>query len=180
MEYRRARIKGGTYFFTLNTFRRRRLFSNPANVELLRKAFRRVMKLHPFKIDAFVLLPDHLHCIWTLPEEDDDYPTRWRLIKTLFTRKCQDRFSIIPSRSRVNKREQALWQRRYWEHLIRDEEDFNSHVDYIHYNSVKHGWSRSALDWQYSSFHRYLRDGFYEKHWGSGVELKFKDGMGGE
>jgi putative transposase len=139
MQYRRARIKGGTYFFTVNTHNKRTLFNDPENTELLRKTFRRVKKLHPFKIDAFILLPDHLHCIWTLPEGDKDYATRWRLIKTFFTKRCKDHCKQIQSESRTKKKEQAIWQRRYWEHLIRDEDDFKKHVEYIHYNPVKHG-----------------------------------------
>jgi putative transposase len=143
MQYRRARIKGGTYFFTVNTHNNRTLFNDSENIELLGKTFRRVKKLHPFKIDAFILLPDHLHCIWTLPEGDNDYSTRWRLIKTLFTKSCKDSYKLIPSSSRAKKREQAIWQRRFWQHLIRGEEDFIRHVEYIHYNPVKHGWSKA-------------------------------------
>ena len=180
MQYRRARIRGGTYFFTVITYKRRKIFCDPENIELLRSAFRRVIKLYPFKIDTFILVPDHLHCIWTLPEGDKDYPARWRLIKTFFTKRCQDHYKQIQSESRIKKKEQAIWQRRYWEHLIRDEEDLRKHVEYIHYNPVKHEWARAPLDWQYFSFHRYVRDGIYDESWGARMEIHFDDDIGYE
>jgi len=180
MEYRRVRIKGGTYFFTVITYRKRKIFRDPENIELLRNAFRRVLKLYPFKIDAFILMPDHLHCIWTLPQGDSDYPTRWRLIKTLFTKNCKDRYKLPPSTSRAKKKEQAIWHRRYWEHLIRDQEDFRKHVEYIHYDPVKHGWARIPLEWKYSSFHRYVRNGLYDESWGAGMEIHFDEDIGYE
>lgn len=180
MEYRRVRIKGGTYFFTVNTSRKRKIFGDIENVNLLRNVFRRVLNLHPFTIDAFVLMPDHLHSIWTLPEGDSDYPTRWRLIKTLFTKRCHMGYKTTPSASRAKKKEQTIWQRRYWEHLIDDEEDFKMHVEYIHYNPVKHGWARAPLEWKYSSFHRYVSKGLYDENWGAGMELHFDEDIGFE
>lgn len=120
MQYRRVRIKGGTFFFTVVTHNRRKILCKPENVDLLRSAFRLVMDKHPYQIDAFVLLPDHLHCIWTLPNNDSDYSTRWRLIKSAFSRKCsfESLDGVCPSRQ--IKKEKAVWQRRFWEHTIRD------------------------------------------------------------
>ena len=126
-----------------------------------------MMSKHPFTIDAFVLLPDHIHCIWTLPENDFDYSTRWMLIKSHFTRHYViNKNSVNLSTSRKNKREQNVWQRRFWEHQIRNQEDFNKHVDYIHFNPVKHGYVSKAKDWEYSSFPKYVRLGLYNDDWG--------------
>jgi len=139
MQYRRAKVKGVTYFFTVVTEKRQKILCLPKNVSLLRSAFHYVMQKHPFIIDAIVILPNHLHCIWTLPENDHDYSTRWRLIKSYFSR---NRETILPeniSISRQKKQQRAIWQYRFWEHLIRDEIDFQNHVEYIHYNPVKHG-----------------------------------------
>lgn len=155
MQYRRACAPGGTFFFTLVTQGRRPVFSNAQAVEVLRNAFRRVRASRPFKIDAMVVIPDYLPCIWTLPPGDADFPTRWRLIKTWFTKHWQ------PA-----GREQAVWQHRYWEHQIRDATDFARHVDYLHYNPVKHGLAKSPLDWPYSSFRRHLEAGIYPADWG--------------
>ena len=146
MKYRRAKVKGGTYFFTVVTFNRIKIFHNSDNVALLRGAIRKVMLKHPFQIDAFVLLPDHLHCILTLPQHDSDFSTRWRLIKSYFSRNFDGRnvgwvearnptnAAICASRKRKN--EKPIWQRRFWEHLIRNQEDLNQHIEYIHYNPV--------------------------------------------
>jgi putative transposase len=180
MKYRRARVEGGTYFFTVVTHRRRRFLCEPENVSHLREAFRYVMRRHPFEIDAFVLLPDHLHCIWTLPEGDCDFSTRWRLVKSTFTRTCSKTCHGIVSRSRRQKGEQAIWQRRFWEHQIRDERDLIQHVEYIHYNPVKHGLVKAPRDWEYSSFHRYVRKGIYGQEWGADEMVAFEAGVGSE
>ncbi len=180
MLYRRARTKGGAYFFTVITFKREKILTEPENVKILRKAFQYVMKKHAFKIDAFVLLPDHLHCIWTLPQNDHDFSTRWRLVKSYFTRKCHKRFKQTPFESRKNKKEQALWQRRFWEHLIRDEDDMVNHVEYIHYNPVKHGLVNAPKEWEFSSFHRFVREGTYQDEWGNGHKISFKETTGKE
>ena len=148
MRYQRLRVNGGTYFFTLVTHRRRRLLCTPENVYHLREAFRSVTERHPFKLDAFVLLPDHLHAIWTLPEGDDDFSMRWRLIKSAFTRRCGEACRGPASASRRRKGEQAVWQRRFWEHQIRDERDRIQHIEYIHYNPVKHGLVEAPRDWR--------------------------------
>ncbi len=139
MQYRRARKKGGTYFFTVVTHQRRKFLCELENVNLLRLVIKEVMNNHPFTIDAFVLLPDHLHCMWTLPGDDCDFSRRWRLIKGSFSRRCDSRFKDGLSASRQLKKEQVIWQRRFWEHTIRDERDFTQHVEYIHFNPVKHG-----------------------------------------
>jgi putative transposase len=146
MNYRRAQTEGGSYFFTVITYVRKKILCESANVILLRKILKRVMGNHPNIIDAMVLLADHLHCIWTLPEGDKDFTKRWRLIKSSFSRECESKYKCIPSTSRQKKKEQAVWQRRYWEHLIRDEKDYLRHVEYIHYNPVKHGLANAPKD----------------------------------
>lgn len=180
MQYRRAKTAGGTYFFTLVTHKRRKILCEPDNIALLRDIFRSVKANHPFTIDAFVLLPDHLHCIWTLPKDEHDFSTRWRLIKSEFSRRCHPKYKQQPSESRLRKCDQAVWQRRFWEHQIRDELDFNQHVEYIHYNPVRHGLARSPNDWECSSFHRYVRDGLCDIRWGEGEDIRFGEGVGKE
>jgi putative transposase len=188
MRYRRARVKGGTYFFTVVTNRRIKIFKKPHKVQLLREAFKYIMDRHPFKIDAFVLLPDHLHCIWTLPCGDANYSTRWRLIKSYFSRKFDsvgwvDEGNPTPrinTASRFKKKEKLIWQRRFWEHLIRDDRDFKRHVEYIHFNPVKHGLAASPKDWLNSSFHRYVNEGIYDLEWGAGTAIEFDESVGYE
>ena len=179
MQYRRTCTPGGCYFFTVVTEGRRPVFDNEKTVGLLREAFRIVKMNRWFRIDAIVVLPDHLHCIWTLPPDDADFATRWRLIKTWFTKHCSSELRDGTNPVRVRKGEQAVWQRRYWEHIIRDEEDFRGHVDYIHYNPVKHGYVKSPVDWQYSSFRRYVVRGILPQNWG-GVEMSFPENVGNE
>jgi putative transposase len=125
--------------------------------------FRAAHGARPFTIDAIVILPDHLHCLWTLPEGDTDYPVRWAHIKTEFSRRVPK--DERRRASRILKRERGLWQRRYCEHLIRDEDDWRHHVDYIHFNPVKHGLVASVADWSYSSFHRFVRENGYPVDW---------------
>ena len=179
MKYRRSRINGATYFF-INTHNRRRFLCLPRNVELLRQAFRHTMQRHPIKIDAIVLLPDHLHCIWTMPKDDDNYSMRWGLIKSYFSRHCQDVHEDVVSKSRRSKQERGFWQRRFWEHTIQSDEDFIKHVEYIHYNPVKHNLVATPKDWEYSSFHRYVKLGLYDKMWGVGKEILFDSDIGNE
>ena len=162
------------------TLNRHRFLCLPENVSALRDAIRYVMARHPFQIDAFVLLPDHLHCIWTLPEGDSDFSTRWRLVKSAFTRKCDIPQPAALSPSRQHKGEQAVWQRRFWEHQIRDDTDFTRHVEYIHYNPVKHDLVKAPRDWEYPSFHRYAREGIYDQTWGSGTGISFEADIGSE
>ncbi len=166
MRYRRVKVNGGTYFFTVVTYQRSGILCEMENVQLLRNSFKTVMEKHPFTIDAMVVLPDHLHCIWTLPPDDSDYSKRWRLIKASFSRQCNEKYKQrIISESRKNKKELAVWQRRFWEHLIRDDKDLKQHVEYIHYNPVKHGYVKTPKEWRFSSFHSYVRNGFRNIDW---------------
>ena len=137
----------------------------------MREAIKAIQTTRPFQIDAWVLLPEHLHCIWTLPEGDDDYSIRWSLIKGQFAKNVKPLFYNAGqlSSSHLKKREFGIWQRRFWEHMIRDEKDFNRHIDYIHYNPVKHGLVMSVKDWPYSTFHRYVREGIYPNDWGEAM-----------
>ena len=173
-------MRGGTYFFTVVTCNRRKILTEPENVSLLRQIFQEVIDNHPFTIEAIVLLPDHLHCIWTLPDGDHDFSTRWRLIKGMFSRKCDPRFKGMVSAARRRKNEQSIWQHRFWEHLIRDHKDLINHVEYIHYNPVKHGLVTAPVRWPYSSFHRYVEQGIYSKDWGACDRLQFPDFVGKE
>lgn len=177
MQYRRVFVPGGSYFFTLVTERRRQLFIDEATVNLLRQGFRQVKLKRQFEIDAVVVLPDHLHCIWTLPAGDNDFSTRWRLIKTWFT-KHYDQHDVLKSNfARRNKKQHPIWQHRFWEHVIRDQQDFERHVDYIHYNPVKHGYVNKPCDWPYSSFRRYVEQGILPMNWGeSGMDLDLEIG----
>lgn len=169
MQYRRAFIPGGTFFFTLVTERRRPIFTSDATVEILCYAFRNVRQSRPFEINAIAVMPEHLHCIWTLPPGDADFATRWRLIKTWFTKHCDPALRTARNASRQARGEQAVWQHRYWEQQIRDEADFEHHADYIHYNPVKHGLVKTVKDWPYSSFHRYVAAGSYPADWGRDI-----------
>jgi len=179
MRYRRSRA-GATFFFTVVTHEREKILCGKENILLINEAFEQVGLKYPFAVDAFVFLPDHIHCLWTLPENDNDYSRRWRLIKSYFSKQCQNSHARLLTPSRLRKGEQAFWQRRFWEHTIVDEADFVSHVDYIHYNPVKHGLANSPKDWPYSSFHRYVREGVYEMDWAAGNPLDFKDNVGRE
>jgi putative transposase len=161
-QYIRAFVPGGTFFFTVTLLERRRKLLTE-NIDDLREVFKAARRRRPFSIDAIVILPDHLHCIWTLPSGDADFSARWQDIKA--------RFAALISRGerlsarRVQKGERGIWQRRFWEHVIRDEGDYERHVDYIHYNPVKHGHVRRVADWPYSSFHQYVERGIYNREW---------------
>ena len=172
--YRRTKIQSATYFFTVNCAERRNNQLLTDHIDLLRQVFRSVQEKYPFIIDAIVIPPDHLHCIWTLPPDDSNYQTRWTLIKAGFSRAIPN--NERRSASRIKRGERGLWQRRYWEHLIRDERDFEQHVDYIHWNPVKHGWVRKVREWPWSSFHRYVRKGIYPVDWTCNVELDMSGG----
>ncbi|MGK5094177.1 transposase [Deltaproteobacteria bacterium TL4] len=179
MRYRRFQT-GTWYFFTVVTFQRRPLFQDPENVNVLREAFRAIMKKHPFHLDAIVVLPDHLHCIWELPEQDHDFPMRWRQIKSDFTRNCSEEYKSMPSASHRSRKEQSIWQRRYWEHQLRDEDDYWRHVDYIHYNPVKHGWVKEPVQWQWSSVHRFIEEKRISPDWGSEGSVSMPENIGME
>lgn len=163
MFYRRSLVPGGTFFFTVN-LANRQCDLLTTHIEMLREATRSVRQRHPFEIIAMVVMPDHLHAIWRLPDEDADYPTRWALIKAGFSRNLPKTESIRASRSR--KRERGVWQRRYWEHQIRDGDDLARHVAYVHFNPVKHGYVQKAADWPYSTIHRFIREGRIAETWG--------------
>jgi putative transposase len=145
-------------------------------VDLLRDAFRYTQARHPFTIDAIVVLPDHLHAIFALPEGDADYAPRMRLIKTVFSRNLPK--DEHRSESRVAKGERGIWQRRYWEHTLRNDRDYAKHVDYIHFNPVKHGHVKKVQDWPYSSFQRFVRRGVYPHDWA--MRLEEGEGLFGE
>ena len=157
--YRRAYIPGGTYFFTVVTHERTPIFINEERVEAIRPAFRKEMAARPFQLDAIAILPEHLHCIWRLPEGDTDYSSRWREIKKSVSRQI----STVTN----DRHERGVWQRRFWEHVIRDEDDWRRHVDYVHYNPVKHQLVKRPADWQWSSFGRAVSLGWYDKSWGA-------------
>jgi putative transposase len=160
--YRRNRVPGGSYFFTVN-LRDRRSDLLVAEIEALRSSVRVTRARHPFYIDAWVVLPDHMHCLWTLPTGDAEFPVRWQMIKALFSRSIPRAEERRPSL--VRKREAGIWQRRYWEHTIRDDEDYAGHMDYIHFNPVKHGLAAHPADWPFSSFARCVTLGLYPSDW---------------
>lgn len=169
--YRRNRVAGGTYFFTV-TLLDRRSDVLVRHIDELRESFRLTKNKKPFKIEGVVILPDHIHAIFTLPENDDDYPGRWKSIKSMFTRRLVKRGLSL---KRNEKGEYDLWQRRYWEHTIRDEEDMQRHLDYIHFNPVKHGLVEQVIEWPYSSFHRYVNLEILESEWAGGVDEEEKE-----
>ena len=163
--YRRSLAEGATYFFTVNTYRRKNLLTYPEVRAVLHDAIGRVRTDMPFTIDAWVLLPDHLHAIWTLPGGDAAYGKRWGIIKAQVSSLCAH--LVAPSRamSHIKRHEIDFWQRRFWEHQIRDDLDFERHVDYVHYNPLKHGLVKQVAQWPYSTFHRYVNDGVYPHSW---------------
>lgn len=167
--YRRAFIPGGTWFFTVNLLERKNNDLLVREIALLRETVRAVRKRHPFQIDAWVVLPEHMHAVWTLPPGDADFSKRWRLAKSGFSR------ALPKTEYRTNVRkvagERGIWQRHFWEHCIRDEADFERHVDYVHVNPVKHGLVSRVKDWPYSSFHRYVERGVYPENWGGDLEI---------
>ena len=166
-DYRRNFQPGGTFFFTVVTCQRFPIFDASPARDLLGEAFRNVKEKYPFTLDAICLLPDHLHCLWTLPESDGNYSIRWSYIKAYFTHRYKGIFGAPGklNESRENRREGVVWQRRFWEHTIRDEQDFAMHFDYIHYNPVKHGLVQNIDEWEWSSFHHYVNLGWYPGKW---------------
>ena len=161
-DYRRNRVPGGTYFFTVCLADRR---SNllVTEIDALRTAVKKVHSQRPFHIDAWVILPDHMHCLWTLPEGDADFPGRWREIKKAFSKQIplnECRTAVMAERG-----ERGIWQRRYWEHTILDDRDYAAHMDYTHFNPVKHGLVSHAADWPFSTFHRCIEHGLYPDAW---------------
>lgn len=165
-DYRRLYLPGATYFFTVVTYRREPIFADEQKVEWLRQAFQTVKAKRPFESLAAVVLPDHLHCIWRLPEGDSDFSTRWQMIKTAFSRRMP---------ATIGKGGKRIWQPRFFEHCIRDEDDFTNHLDYIHYNPVKHGLVASPAKWPHSSFRRFVASGRYPENWGCGLIADVND-----
>ena len=163
MQYRRHYRKGATYFFTINLADRSSDLLIK-EVETLRRAFQTVKHKHPFHIDAIVILPDHLHMLCTMPNNDADFSKRIKLIKYYFSYHIAK--TEFVSNSRLKKSERGIWQRRFWEHCIRDEADYQAHIDCIHMNPIKHGYVKQVKDWQYSSFHRFVADGLLSINWG--------------
>jgi putative transposase len=184
-EYRRVIIEGGTYFFTVVTLYRQPILTQDEIRQALREGIQEVRQSMPFTIEAWVLLPDHLHTIWTLPEGDANYQARWAIIKRAVTKRF---LSTVPDESQINmvrkthstypgnnlsasmqrRQEGGFWQRRLWEHAIRDEADFHRHLDYLHWNPVKHGYVKKPMDWPYSTLHRFVAQGLYPSDWGGG------------
>lgn len=169
--YRRARDAGACYFFTLVTHQRQPVLTQPRLREALRLAIERVRQGLPFSIHGWVLLPDHLHCLWQLPEGDTDYSRRWSMIKRL-TSQAMPELSGSISLSRNLRRESGLWQRRFWEHRIRDERDYRQHLGYLHWNPVRHALVERVADWPWSSYHRLVREGVYPADWGGSGEVQ--------
>jgi putative transposase len=161
-DYRRNQVPGGTFFFTVNLLDRRSDLLM-TQIDALRNAVRQVRARAPFHIDAWVVLPDHMHCLWTLPEGDADFPGRWRAIKKGFSKSV--RIGEPRSPVMICRGERGIWQRRYWEHTIRDEQDFATHFDYIHFNPVKHGLVEHPAEWPHSSFRRCVAGGLYPAGW---------------
>ena len=163
-DLRRYYNVGGTYFFTVVTNRRRQLLCDSEVRWALRNAIHHVRTRYPFQIVAWVLLPDHLHCIWTLPDGDADYSTRWRLIKKNVSFQVRDKVDtrLVRTNSQIKKQESGLWQHRFWEHTIRDEKDLVRHFDYIHFNPIKHGLVDNLSRWEWSTYHKYVHMGYYD------------------
>ena len=173
--YRRSNTSGATFFFTLVTFQRRKILTNEQSRFWLLESVVKTRDRFPFLVDAWVLLPDHMHCMWTLPEGDFDFSIRWNGIKSRFTKLAKNLLHKpeLMSPSKHKHRESTIWQRRFWEHQIRDDNDYEKHMNYIHYNPVKHSYVNKAADWPYSSFHRYVRNEIYSPTWGHSMPNKF-------
>lgn len=174
--YRRYFVPGGTYFFTLKTEHNHPLFERDEIVELFESVLGEAKSRWPFEVIAYAILPDHIHTLWSLPSGDTEYPTRWGWIKKEFTTRYLSQGGTeepISSARQLSGRK-GVWQRHYWEHLIRDEEDFERHFDYIHWNPVKHHYVKAPRDWAHSSFHQWVNSGHYEINWGRGAELPDK------
>ena len=164
--YRRAQIEGGVFFFTV-TLADRSSDLLIRNVDRLRRMYASAQERNPFETIAICVLPDHLHAIWKLPDGDANFSLRWSLIKAGFSRGLA--LNAPRSDSKLARRERGLWQRRYWEHAIRDDRDLERHVDYVHFNPVKHGYVSKVADWPYSTFHRYVERGVLPPDWGGNI-----------
>ena len=176
-EYRRWLVPGGTCFFTVVTYERRPIFSTEEAVHLLGAVMREERETNCFQTIAMVVLPDHFHCVWSLPPGDEDYSNRWRRIKSEFTsRWIEQGGSELPVlASRRLRGERGIWQRRFWEHQVEDESDLEHCCDYIHYNPVKHGYAASPGDWPWSTFEKFVKAGQYPPEWGRTLPLTLKN-----
>jgi putative transposase len=166
-DYRRNRVPGGTFLFTVNLLDRRSDLL-VRHIDARRDAVRGVRTRAPFRVDAWVVLPDHMHCLWSLPEGDADFPGRWRAIKIAFAKSlpaCEPRSAVM-----TNRGERGIWQRRYWERTIRDQPDFARHFDHTHFNPVKHDLVDHPADWPYSTFRRCVAGGMYPSDWAGAVD----------
>jgi putative transposase len=174
-DYRRNRVPGGTYFFTVNLANRRSDLL-VREIETLRAAIRAVRVATPFHIDAWVILPDHMHCIWTLPEDDADFSGRWWDIKVRFSKALPN---VEPMRPKgLARGGRGIWQKRFWEHTIRDDWDYRAHMDYVHFNPVKHGFVAHPADWPYSTFRKCVALGLYDAAWAPADNENISSGMG--
>lgn len=164
-DYRRRKFPGGYYFFTVITHQRRPIFSHASARHYLKQAWLQTQTEKPFENVALCLMPEHLHCVWKLPDGDFNYSQRWASIKSRFTRLWLSDGGIEANQtpSRRNKRERGVWQRRFWEHQIRDWEDLENHVCYIHTNPLKHGLVEHPQQWPWSTWHKYYKKGFYSQ-----------------
>ena len=169
----RRQFDGTSYFFTVVAFRRRSILCSAGLRAALRHAIQTVRITRPFQIDAWVLMPDHMHCIWSLPEGDTDYSTRWAEIKRWVSTASRStlRDPALLTSAGIRRGESTIWQRRFWEHRIRNEHDFERHVDYIHFNPVKHRYVQQVAEWPHSTFHRYVKEGIYSQDWGGSPEI---------
>ena len=170
--YHRAYVPGGTWFFTVNLLQRKNNDLLVREIETLRDVVKAVRQRYPFEINAWVVLPEHLHAILTLPANDCDFSLRWRLIKSGFSRalpKTEFRSAI-----RQKNKERGIWQRHYWEHLIRDELDYQRHMDYVHVNPLKHGLVQRVRDWPYSTFHQAVESGLYPIDWCGDLSINIR------
>ncbi|MEW6441396.1 MAG: transposase [bacterium] len=158
-DYRRHYVEGGCYFFTVVTHGRSRLLTEGGRFERLTNSFHYAIRKRPFVVEAMVVLPDHLHCIWNMPQNDADFSIRWMLIKRHFSAGIK----AVPN----DRREKPIWQRRFWEHRIRDEQDLERHMDYVFYNPVKHGYVKRPADWEYGSLRQAIARGLYAEGWGA-------------
>ncbi|MFN7318777.1 MAG: REP-associated tyrosine transposase [bacterium] len=175
--YRRWFVPGGTYFFTVVTYQRYPFFKDETARDILRKAWCETNNIRPYKNLASVLLHDHFHCMWTLPDGDLNFSARIKSIKDIFTTNwlAIGGHEVLPSKSQKERGNRGIWQRRFWEHLIQDESDLEKHFDYIHYNPVKHNYASRPADWPHSTFHRYVQSGHYDNNWGNTLPMHIKD-----
>lgn len=176
--YRRAYVPGGAFFFTVVTHNRRPFLTNADAIQALRESITELQKSMPFTVDAWVVLPDHFHCIWSLPQGDHDFSKRMGRIKAGFSRRCPHYADDALSSSHIARHESGVWQRRFWEHSIRDENDYACHFDYIHVNPLKHGLVQRVIDWPHSTFHRYVKDGVHPADWCGDISMTLMENGG--